>query len=86
MHSEANNLRSRISSTESRFNKLEDLADKDDELTESAKAIVGQAKTGSEDVQKQMQKALDVIKSIINELDNMKEISIQDLDLLGMLK
>lgn len=83
LHYEANNLRSRISSTESRFGKLEELANKDDELTESAKAKVGQAKTDSEDVQKQMQKALDSIKSIINELENMKEISIQDLDLLG---
>lgn len=86
MHYEANNLRSRIGSTESRFGKLEELADKDDELTESAKAKVGQAKTDSEDVQKQMQKALDSIKSIVNELENMKEISIQDLDLLGKMK
>jgi laminin, gamma 1 len=64
---------------------LEELADKDDELTESAKAKVGQAKTDSEDVQKQMQKALDSIKSIVSELENMKEISIQDLDLLGII-
>lgn len=83
MHSEANNLRTRISSTESRFGKLEEMADKDDELTETAKAKVGQAKTDSEEVQKQMQKALDDIKSIVSELDNMKEISIKDLDLLG---
>lgn len=83
MHHEANNLRSRISSTESRFGKLEDLADKDDELTESAKEKVGKAKTESENVQKQMQTSLDSIKSIIGELENMKEISMQDLDLLG---
>jgi hypothetical protein len=62
---------------------LEDLADKDDDLTETAKAKVGQAKTDSEDVQKQMQKSLESIKSIIGELESMKEISIQDLDLLG---
>lgn len=85
MHSEANNLRTRIASTESRFGKLEELADKDDDLTETAKAKVGQAKTDSEEVQKQMQKALDSIKSIINELENMKEISNQDLDLLGKI-
>lgn len=85
MHYEANNLRSRIASTESRFGKLEELADKDDELTETAKAKVGQAKTDSEEVQKQTQKALDSIKSIIGELENMKDISIQDLDLLGRL-
>lgn len=83
LHQEANSLRSRIGSTESRFGKLEELADKDDVLTEAAKAKVGQAKTDSEEVQKQMQKALDSIKSIIGELENMKEISIQDLDLLG---
>lgn len=83
MHYEANNLRSRIASTESRFGKLEEMANKDDELTETAKAKVGQAKTDSEEVQKQMQKALDNIKSIVSELDNMKEISIKDLDLLG---
>lgn len=83
LHYEANKLRSRIDGTQSRFGKLEELADKDDELTETAKAKVGQAKTDSEEVQKQMQKALDSIKSIISELENMKEISIQDLDLLG---
>lgn len=76
-------MRTRISSTKSRFEKLEELASKDDELTETAKAKVGQAKTDSEDVQKQMQKALDSIKAIVNELENMKDISIQDLDLLG---
>lgn len=83
MHYEANNLRSRIASTESRFGKLEEMANKDDELTETAKAKVGQAKTDSEEVQKQMQKALDNIKSIVSELDNMKDISLKDLDLLG---
>lgn len=76
-------MRSRISITESRFGKLEDLADKDDDLTETAKAKVGQAKTDSENVQKQMQKALESIKAIIGELESMKEISIHDLDLLG---
>lgn len=86
LHYEANNLRSRIASTESRFGKLEELADKDDELTESAKAKVGQAKTDSEDVQKQMQKALDSIKLITNELQNMKDIIIDDLDRLGNIK
>lgn len=30
-----------------------------------------------------MQKALDDIKSIMSELENMKEISLKDLDLLG---
>lgn len=84
LHHEANNLRTRVDHTESRFGKLEELANKDDNLTESAKAKVGQAKTDSEEVQKQMQKALDNIKAIMNELDNMKEISMGDLDLLGM--
>lgn len=86
LHIEADNLRSRIASTESRFGKLEDLANKDDKLTENAKAKVGQAKTDSEEVQKQAQKALDSIKAIISELSNMKEISIQDLDLLGNIE
>lgn len=83
LHSEAKNLRSRIDSTDTRFGKLQDLAKEDDGLTETAKAKVGQAKIDSEEVQKQMQKALDDIKSIISELDNMKEISLKDLDLLG---
>lgn len=52
-------------------------------MTETAKAKVGQAKIDSEEVQKQMQKALDDIKSIMSELDNMKEISLTDLDRLG---
>lgn len=83
LHYEANNLRTRIGSTESRFGKLEELGEKDDDLTESAKAKVGQAKTDSEEVQKRMQKALESIKSIMSEIQNMKEISIQDLDILG---
>jgi len=78
-------LGSRVASTESRFAKLEELANKDDQLTETAKAKVGQAKTDSEEVQKQMQKALDSIKSIINELENMKEISNDDLNVLGKI-
>lgn len=61
------------------------MAKKDDDLTENAKAKVGQAKYDSEDVQKQMQKALDDIKSILSELENMKEISLTDLDRLGKL-
>jgi methyl-accepting chemotaxis protein len=83
LHNEANNLRKRISSTEARFENLEELANKDDDLTESAKAKVGQAKTDSEEVQKRMQKALESIKMIMNEIQNMKEISTQDLDRLG---
>ena len=59
------------------------MGEKDDDLTESAKAKVGQAKTDSEEVQKRMQKALESIKSIMSEIQNMKDISIQDLDLLG---
>lgn len=86
LHYEATNLRTRITGTEGRFGNLEELADKDDELTENAKAKVGQAKTDSEEVQKQMQKSLDSIKSIISELENMKDISIQDLDLLGKFR
>jgi methyl-accepting chemotaxis protein len=82
---EANNLRSRITSTESRFGKLEELADKDDSLSESAKAKVGQAKTDTEEVQRKMQKALDFIKSITNELENMREIGIDDLEELGKI-
>jgi methyl-accepting chemotaxis protein len=83
LHSEANNLRTRIGKTESRFGTLEELANKDDDLTEKAKAEVGQAKTDSEEVQKRMQKALESIKMIMSEMQNMKEISAQDLDLLG---
>jgi coxsackievirus/adenovirus receptor len=80
LHSEANNLRNRIDSTESRFGKLEDLADNDNLLSENAKAKVGQAKTDTEEVQRKMQKALEFIKSITDELDNMRDISNADLD------
>lgn len=83
MYSEANNLHTRIGGTESRFENLEDLANKDDTLSETAKAKVGQAKTDTDEVQKRMQKALDDIKSIIADLENMREISISDLDELG---
>lgn len=83
LHSEANNLRARIESTESRFGKLENLANKDDSLSENAKAKVGQAKTDTEEVQRKMKKALEFIKSITNELENMRDISIADLEELG---
>lgn len=83
MHNEAQNLRTRIKSTESRFGALEELADKDDDLTENAKAKVGQAKTDSESVEKLTDDALKSIKEIIKELSNMKDISMKDLDELG---
>lgn len=86
MHNEAQNLRTRIKSTEARFGALEELADKDDDLTENAKAKVGQAKTDSESVEKLTDDALKSIKEIIKELSNMKDISMHDLDELGELK
>lgn len=76
-------MRARIANTESRFGNLEDLAHKDDILSEAAKAKVGQAKTDTEEVQRKVQKSLDYIKSIANELDNMREISVTDLNELG---
>lgn len=83
LSSEAGNLRARIANTESRFGNLEDLANKDDILSEAAKAKVGQAKTDTEEVQRKVQKSLDYIKSIATELDNMREISVTDLNELG---
>lgn len=53
-------------------------------MSEDAKAKVGQAKTDTDEVQKRMQKALEDIKSIISDLENMREISMSDLDELGM--
>ena len=76
-------MRARIANTESRFGNLEDLAHRDDILSEGAKAKVGQAKTDTEEVQRKVQKSLDYIKSITNELDNMREISVTDLNELG---
>ena len=83
LYSEANNLHSRITGTGLRFGNLEELANKDDTLSEIAKAKVGQAKTDSDEVQSKMQKALDDIKSIIADLENMREISMSDIDELG---
>lgn len=83
MYSEANNLHSRITGTGLRFEHLEELANKDDTLSEIAKAKVGQAKTDSDEVQSKMQKALDDIKSIIADLENMREINMSDIDELG---
>jgi hypothetical protein len=83
LYSEANNLHTRISSTGSRFENLEEIANKDDSLSEIAKAKVGQAKTDSDEVQTKMQKALDDIKGIIADLENMREINMSDIDELG---
>lgn len=62
---------------------MEELANKDDTLSEMAKAKVGQAKTDSDEVQKKMQKALDDIKSIIADLENMRQINMDDIEELG---
>lgn len=78
-------MRTRVTTTESRFGSLEDLAGKDDKLTESAKEMVGQAKADSSEALKQLEKALIEVKSITSELEDMKEISINDLDILGKL-
>lgn len=86
LFNEANSLQARISNTESRFEKLEELANQDDILSETAKAKVGQAKTDTEEVQKKMKNALDNIEIIMGELKNMREISVQDLDELGNVK
>jgi hypothetical protein len=80
---EARNLKARISGTENRLSKLENIANKDDTISEAAKAKVGQAKTDTEEIQKKMQKALEEIKLIINELENLREISTSDLQELG---
>lgn len=78
-------MRTRVTTTESRFGSLEDLAGKDDKLTDSAKEMVGQAKADSSEALKQLEKALIEVKSITSELEDMKEISINDLDILGKL-
>jgi coxsackievirus/adenovirus receptor len=82
LHSEADQLNSRVAATEHRIENLEEVAGRDDQLTEAAKEKVGQAKSDSEKAQKQLEKAMDEVKMIMNELENMKEISIADLNLL----
>lgn len=82
---EADQLNDRVFGTEARIDSLEENAGRDDQLTEEAKERVGKAKVDTEDAQKQLDKALNEVKLIMNELDNMKEISTEDLDILGEL-
>lgn len=59
------------------------MASKDDTLTDTAKEKVGQANADSFEAQKQLEKAVNEVRAIISELENMKEISVSDLDVLG---
>ena len=59
------------------------MASKDDSLTETTKEKVGQANADSFEAQKQLEKAVNEVRAIISELENMKEISVADLDVLG---
>lgn len=83
MQVEADHLSDRVEGTEDRINSLEENAGRDDQLTEDAKERVGKAKVDTEDAQKQLDKAMNEVKSIVSELENMKEISTEDLDILG---
>lgn len=76
-------MNSRVAATEHRIENLEEVAGRDDQLTEAAKEKVGQAKSDSEEAQKQLAKAMNEVNMIMAELQNMKEISIEDLNLLG---
>jgi laminin, gamma 1 len=63
--------------------KQEEMAGKDDDLTNQAKEKVGQAKSDSDEAQKQVEKAAKEIQTIMAELESLRDIHGDDLDALG---
>lgn len=62
---------------------LEDNSTKDDNLVDDAKRKVGQAKADTQEAQKQIEKANAELTAIKDELENLRDISTDDLDKLG---
>lgn len=69
--------------TENRISSFETLAKKDDGLTEEAREKVGQAKSDAAEAKKQVEKAIQEVKAIMDELNSLQEINTNDLDKLG---
>lgn len=83
LRGESDQLNNRVTTTDAKIGKFEDLAKKDDSLTIEAKEKVGQAKADSLEAQKQVQKAMNEVKAIRDELDGLKDIDVANLDELG---
>lgn len=69
--------------TDSRIVTFETLAQKDDGLTVEAREKVGQAKSDAAEATKQVEKAIQEVKAIMDELNSLQEINTNDLDKLG---
>lgn len=69
--------------TEERMGLLENAARKDDDLTKDAKDKVGQASADALEAQKQVEKALKEVQAITDELENLRDIDVDDLNRLG---
>lgn len=69
--------------TDSRIGTFETLAQKDDGLTVEAREKVGQAKSDAAEATKQVEKAIQEVKAIMDELNSLQEINTNDLDKLG---
>lgn len=82
LRSEADNLNQRVGKTEERMGILESAASKDDGLTKEAKDKVGQASADALEAQKQVERALKDVKGIMYELDNLRDIDVDDLNRL----
>lgn len=76
----------RVGKTEQRMNRLEEAAQKDDDSTKIAKSKVGQASADAIEAQKQVERALKDVKAIAHELDNLRDINVDDLNRLGKYK
>lgn len=62
---------------------LEISAVKEDQLTKEAKNSVGQASADAIEAQKQVEKALKEVKAITDELENLRDIDVEELNRLG---
>ncbi|XP_069688400.1 laminin subunit gamma-1 [Periplaneta americana] len=81
---EAQELEGQVAITANKIKDLEDLAVKDEELTTTAKNKVGQAKSKSANVTRQVEKALEDVQAIIEELNQVPHIDpalLDDLEL-----
>uniref|UniRef100_A0A1B6D2A0 Laminin subunit gamma-1 n=1 Tax=Clastoptera arizonana TaxID=38151 RepID=A0A1B6D2A0_9HEMI len=80
LRDEAEVLAGRIATTASKVMQLGNQAIKDQEVVNDAKLKVGQAKTSSSDASLQVEKALEDVKSIIKELNELADIDVDNLN------
>ncbi|XP_067003262.1 laminin subunit gamma-1 [Anabrus simplex] len=79
---EASDLAVRVAETANAVKVLEDQATRDEKLTSEARDKVGHAKSSAAEATRQVEKALEQVMAIVQELNELPEIDVQVLDRL----